>query len=104
MTARIIDGAAVAAALRARTAERVAALPYRPGLTVVLVGNDAASSVYVRTKDRAANATGIAAQTMRLPAQASQSELLDCRFPHTSTPKLWWSRSTLPRTSMASIR
>jgi methylenetetrahydrofolate dehydrogenase (NADP+) / methenyltetrahydrofolate cyclohydrolase len=78
MTARIIDGAAVAAALRARTAERVAALPYRPGLTVVLVGNDAASSVYVRTKDRAANATGIAAQTIRLPAQASQSELLDC--------------------------
>jgi methylenetetrahydrofolate dehydrogenase (NADP+)/methenyltetrahydrofolate cyclohydrolase len=77
MTARIIDGAAVAAALRARIAERVAALPYRPGLTVVLVGDDPASAVYVRTKDRAANAMGIVAQTIRLPAQASQSELLD---------------------------
>jgi methylenetetrahydrofolate dehydrogenase (NADP+)/methenyltetrahydrofolate cyclohydrolase len=77
MTARIIDGAAVAAALRARIAERVAALPYRPGLTVVLVGDDPASVVYVRTKDRAANAMGIVAQTIRLPAQASQSELLD---------------------------
>jgi methylenetetrahydrofolate dehydrogenase (NADP+)/methenyltetrahydrofolate cyclohydrolase len=77
MTARIIDGAAVAAALRAHVAERVAASPYRPGLAVVLVGNDPASSVYVRSKDRAANATGIAVQTIRLPDQASQSELLD---------------------------
>ncbi len=77
MTARIIDGTAVAAALRARIAEQVAALPYRPGLVVVLVGDDPASAVYVRTKDRAANATGIVVQTIRLPANTSEPELLD---------------------------
>ena len=76
MTARIIDGKAMAAALRARVAERVAALPFRPGLTVVLVGENAASEVYVRSKDRAAKAAGIAAQTIRLPATISEPALL----------------------------
>ncbi len=76
MTARIIDGAAIAASLRARLTERVAALPYRPGLTVVLVGDDPASAVYVRAKDKAANAAGIAAQTIRLPASTTQADLL----------------------------
>jgi methylenetetrahydrofolate dehydrogenase (NADP+)/methenyltetrahydrofolate cyclohydrolase len=76
MTARIIDGAAVAASLRARLAEKVAALPYRPGLMVVLVGDDPASAVYVRAKDKAANAAGIAAQTIRLPASTTQADLL----------------------------
>jgi len=76
MTARIIDGAAVAAALRARIAAQVAALPYQPGLVVLLVGDDPASAVYVRAKDRAANATGITAETIRLPAHTSQTELL----------------------------
>lgn len=74
--ARIIDGKAIAAALRAETATRVAALPFRPGLAVVLVGDDAASQVYVRNKDRAATATGIAARTIRLPAATPQAELL----------------------------
>jgi methylenetetrahydrofolate dehydrogenase (NADP+)/methenyltetrahydrofolate cyclohydrolase len=76
MTARIIDGAAVAASLRARLAEKVAALPYRPGLMVVLVGDDPASAVYVRAKDKAANAAGIAAQSIRLPASTTQADLL----------------------------
>ncbi|MCC6720130.1 MAG: bifunctional methylenetetrahydrofolate dehydrogenase/methenyltetrahydrofolate cyclohydrolase [Acetobacteraceae bacterium] len=75
-TARIIDGRAVAAALRAETAARVAALPFTPGLAVVLVGDDAASQVYVRSKDRAATTMGIAARTIRLPATTSQAELL----------------------------
>jgi methylenetetrahydrofolate dehydrogenase (NADP+) / methenyltetrahydrofolate cyclohydrolase len=76
MTARIIDGKAVAAALRARIAAEVAGLPYKPGLTVVLVGDDPASQVYVRSKDRAAREAGIAATTIRLPATASEAELL----------------------------
>ena len=76
MTARIIDGRAVAAALRAKLAGEVAALPWQPGLAVVLVGDDPASAVYVRNKDRAAAAAGIAVQTIRLPGQASQAELL----------------------------
>lgn len=49
MTARIIDGKSIAAALRARIADRIATLGYRPGLTVLLVGDDPASAVYVRT-------------------------------------------------------
>ena len=76
MSARIIDGKASAERLRAAVAERVAALGYRPGLTVVLVGEDAASQVYVRNKDRAANAAGILARTLRLPASTSEAELL----------------------------
>jgi methylenetetrahydrofolate dehydrogenase (NADP+)/methenyltetrahydrofolate cyclohydrolase len=76
MAARLIDGKAVAAALRAEVAARVAALPYAPGLTVVLVGEDPASQVYVRNKERAAKAAGFASETIRLPASASQAELL----------------------------
>jgi methylenetetrahydrofolate dehydrogenase (NADP+)/methenyltetrahydrofolate cyclohydrolase len=76
VSAKILDGRAVAAALRAELAERVAALPFRPGLAVVLVGEDAASAVYVRSKDRAAKAVGLDSQTIRLPATASEAELL----------------------------
>jgi methylenetetrahydrofolate dehydrogenase (NADP+)/methenyltetrahydrofolate cyclohydrolase len=73
---RVIDGRAVAAALRAEVAARVARLAYRPGLAVVLVGEDPASAVYVRAKDRAASAAGIAARTHRLPAATTEAELL----------------------------
>jgi methylenetetrahydrofolate dehydrogenase (NADP+)/methenyltetrahydrofolate cyclohydrolase len=76
MTARVIDGRQVAAKLRDRVAARAAVLPYRPGLAVVLVGEDPASSVYVRNKDRAANAAGIFARTLRLPASTGETELL----------------------------
>jgi len=76
MTAAIIDGRAVAADLRHRLAGQVAALPFRPSLTVVLVGDDPASAVYVRSKDRAATDAGIEARTIRLPADTPQSALL----------------------------
>ncbi len=76
MSATIIDGKAHAAALRAEVATRIATLGYAPGLTVVLVGDDPASAVYVRNKDRAAREAGIAAQTIRLPAATPQAELL----------------------------
>ncbi len=74
--ARIIDGRAIASALRAEIAARVAALGIRPGLAVVLVGDDPASAVYVRNKDRAAAAAGIAARTIRLPAETTEAALL----------------------------
>ena len=77
MAARIIDGKAVAAALRAEVAARVGLLAYRPGLAVVLVGDDPASAVYVRNKDRAAAAAGIAARTIRLPATTTQAALME---------------------------
>ena len=76
MTARVIDGRAVAGRLRDAVAARVAALPFRPGLAVVLVGDDPASTVYVRNKDGAAVAVGIAARTIRLPADAGETAVL----------------------------
>lgn len=76
MTATRIDGRVVAQALRAELAARIATLGFQPGLAVVLVGEDAASAVYVRNKDRAAQSAGIHAQTIRLPATTSQAELL----------------------------
>jgi methylenetetrahydrofolate dehydrogenase (NADP+)/methenyltetrahydrofolate cyclohydrolase len=76
VTARIIDGKALAAALRTEVAAKVAAAGFTPGLAVVLVGEDPASSVYVRTKDRAAREAGIDARTIRLPAETKQADLL----------------------------
>ncbi|HBK04806.1 MAG TPA: bifunctional methylenetetrahydrofolate dehydrogenase/methenyltetrahydrofolate cyclohydrolase FolD [Acetobacteraceae bacterium] len=76
MTARLIDGKAVAATLRAEVAAKVRAAGFTPGLAVILVGGDPASSVYVRTKDRAAREAGIEARTIRLPAETTQSDLL----------------------------
>jgi methylenetetrahydrofolate dehydrogenase (NADP+)/methenyltetrahydrofolate cyclohydrolase len=76
VTARIIDGKEVAAALQARLARQVATLPFRPGLAVVLVGDDPASAIYVRAKDRAASAVGIAAHTIRLPPDTSEDALI----------------------------
>ncbi len=76
MTARVIDGKAAAAALRAEVAARTARLPYQPGLAVVLVGENPASAVYVRNKDRAAQGAGLAVQTIRLPADVPAEELM----------------------------
>lgn len=76
MTARILDGRAIAARLRAGLAARVAALPFRPGLRVVRVGEDPASGVYVRNKDKAAREAGFDSATLHLPATASEAELL----------------------------
>jgi methylenetetrahydrofolate dehydrogenase (NADP+)/methenyltetrahydrofolate cyclohydrolase len=76
MSARLLDGKALAASLRASLAARVRTLGYQPCLTVVLVGNDPASGVYVRNKDRAAREAGFAARTIRLPAETTQAALL----------------------------
>ena len=76
MTARILDGKAIAAGLRARLADRVAALSYRPGLRVVRVGDDPASGVYVRNKDKAATAAGFDSATIHLPADITEATLL----------------------------
>src|SRR5690606_31068209 len=76
MTARIIDGKAIAAALRQTIASRAATLPYRPGLRVVRVGEDPASRVYVRNKDKAAREAGFDSATIALPATATEAELL----------------------------
>ncbi len=77
--ARIIDGKASAQLVRARVRERCDALKQRgvtPGLVVVLVGEDPASQVYVKNKDKAATEAGFAVRTLRRPATISQGELL----------------------------
>ena len=81
MTARIIDGKAFAAEVRARVGRQVAAIRRQanltPGLTVVLVGEDPASQVYVRNKGKAADEAGITSDEIRLAETASQDEVLD---------------------------
>ena len=77
MPARTIDGKALAERLRSRVAARAAALPFRPGLRVVRVGDDPASGVYVRNKDRAALAAGFDSATLHLPADTAEAALLD---------------------------
>jgi methylenetetrahydrofolate dehydrogenase (NADP+)/methenyltetrahydrofolate cyclohydrolase len=76
MTARILDGKAIAARVRAGLKARVATLAYRPGLRVVRVGDDPASGVYVRNKDKAATEAGFDSATIQLPAETTESELL----------------------------
>lgn len=76
MTATLIDGKQVAARLRAGLATRIAGLGWAPGLVVVRVGEDPASGVYVRNKDRAAREAGFASRTRHLPASTTEAELL----------------------------
>ncbi len=76
MTARLIDGKALAARMRAGIGAEVSAAGFVPTLAVVLVGDDPASSVYVRTKDRAAREAGIETRTIRLPVETSLPALL----------------------------
>jgi methylenetetrahydrofolate dehydrogenase (NADP+)/methenyltetrahydrofolate cyclohydrolase len=80
MTAEIIDGKAFAAGLRARVAEFVPGFRDKagrvPGLAVVLVGEDAASSVYVRNKGKMTREAGMESFEHKLPAETSQDELV----------------------------
>src|ERR1700724_1279811 len=80
MTARIIDGKVIAAELRGRVAEEVARIQREhqltPGLAVVLVGNDPASEVYVRSKHKQTQAAGMASFQHVLPADVAPSDLL----------------------------
>ncbi|ATR23216.1 Methylenetetrahydrofolate dehydrogenase (NADP+) [Roseomonas mucosa] len=76
MSATILDGKALAARRRAALAERVAGLGFRPGLRVVRVGEDPASGVYVRNKDRAAKEAGFDSATLQLPEGTTEAELL----------------------------
>jgi methylenetetrahydrofolate dehydrogenase (NADP+)/methenyltetrahydrofolate cyclohydrolase len=81
MTARIIDGKLIAAELRARVADEVARVQREhgltPGLAVVLVGDDPASQVYVRSKHKQTQAAGMASFEHVLPAGVAQDELLE---------------------------
>ena len=78
--ARIIDGKAYAAGLRERVAEDVAKLKalhrVQPGLAVVLVGEDPASQIYVKSKGEQTKAAGMHSEEHRLPADATQDQIV----------------------------
>lgn len=80
MSAQIIDGKAIAQKVRSGLGEEVTALQAKTGLqphlAAVLVGDDPASAVYVRNKQRACEQTGIGSTLHRLPAETTQDELL----------------------------
>ncbi len=79
MPAELIDGRAIAKKVRAEVAERAKELAergVRPGLAVVLVGDDLASAVYVSAKGKATEEAGMYSLTVRLDADTSQEELL----------------------------
>ncbi len=80
MTAKLIDGKAYASALRAKIAEGVSAFKGEigdtPGLAVVLVGDDPASAVYVRSKEKLTVEVGMVSFAHRLPADTSQDDLI----------------------------
>jgi methylenetetrahydrofolate dehydrogenase (NADP+)/methenyltetrahydrofolate cyclohydrolase len=79
MAARILDGALVAAEIRAELRREIAALKQAgvvPGLGVILVGDDPASASYVAGKERACSEIGIRSDDNRLPAGIAQPELL----------------------------
>ena len=79
MTAKIIDGKVISDIFRAEYKVRVDRLieqGIRPGLAVIIVGDDAASQVYVRNKAKACEAIGMHSEVHALPAHTSQDELL----------------------------
>ncbi|NLV90891.1 MAG: bifunctional methylenetetrahydrofolate dehydrogenase/methenyltetrahydrofolate cyclohydrolase FolD [Firmicutes bacterium] len=89
--ARVIDGKALAAKVRQEIADEVAALKLRgivPGLAVILVGDDPASEVYVRGKQRACEEVGIYSRILRLPATTSQEKLLSLIYELNTDPAI----------------
>ena len=110
MSAKIIDGKAVAAQCRAELKIQVEALKAEditPGLAVVLVGEDPASQVYVRNKHKACEELGIHSEQYTLPENTGREELLalmagkrsmafwcSCRC-----PLIWIKRRSYPRST-----
>ena len=87
MPADLIDGRGIAKRVREAVAVRVsklAAKGVKPGLAVILVGDDPASAVYVRSKGKACEEAGMHSITVRLPADTSQADLL-ARIGHMNT-------------------
>ncbi len=108
MAARLIDGKASAARLRAQVAEAVTGLVgdhgVTPGLAVVLVGDDPASHVYVRNKEAAAAEAGMRSIEKRLPVDATQDELLDVVWTLNADPRVHGILVQLPLPSQIDER
>jgi methylenetetrahydrofolate dehydrogenase (NADP+)/methenyltetrahydrofolate cyclohydrolase len=90
MVAQIISGNEVAKSIRVEIKAEVAEMKVKgvePGLVVIIVGEDAASQVYVRKKGEACNELGICSETIRLPATSSEDELLKLIDKYNKDPK-----------------
>ena len=99
MTARLLDGVALGKAIRQEVAADVARLSaagVKPGLAVVLVGEDPASQIYVRSKGKACEEAGMHSVTIRLPATTSQAELLATIDKLNADPAIHGMRVQLP--------
>ena len=99
MTARILDGAAIAKEIRAEIAREVAVLVARgvtPGLAVVIVGDDPASQIYVKSKGLACHEVGMLSETVRLPAETTEAELLSVVDRLNADPKIHGFITQLP--------
>jgi methylenetetrahydrofolate dehydrogenase (NADP+)/methenyltetrahydrofolate cyclohydrolase len=91
MTARVLDGVPIADAIRAEVAVRVAEHRKKgkqPGLAVVIVGENPASMVYVRSKGRACEEAGMHSETIRLPADVPEADLLSVVDRLNTDPKI----------------
>ena len=78
MAAQILDGKTLSAQMKEEVSSRVAALKDKgviPGLAVILVGNDPASEIYVRNKEKGCEETGILSRTIRMNAETTQETL-----------------------------
>ena len=94
MTAQLLNGKSLAEKVRRQIAEETAAFGAQtgvvPGLSVVLVGEDPASQVYVRNKAAACKAAGMNGHVLRLPADTSQAELLSTIDRLNDDPRRSW--------------
>jgi methylenetetrahydrofolate dehydrogenase (NADP+)/methenyltetrahydrofolate cyclohydrolase len=107
MTAKIIDGVAIARSVRVGIAERAGALKARgvnPALTVILVGDDPASAIYVRNKVRACAEVGIKSDVVRLPADIAERQLLERIRVLNDTPSIHGILVQLPLPRHISVR
>ena len=77
MAANVIDGKALAAKCKARVAQEVRSFSRRPGLAVIIVGDNPASRTYVNSKRKDCEECGIYSEEYALPAEAGQDALME---------------------------
>lgn len=88
MTAQLLNGKQLAADIRNRLKEKIAGFSAAPGLAVILVGNDPASEIYIRAKQKACAEIGIRAEAFHLPENTSQAELTGLINRLNNTPEI----------------
>ena len=88
MTAQLLNGKQLAADIRSRLKEKIAGFAAAPGLAVILVGNDPASEIYIRAKQKACAEIGIRAEAFHLPENTSHAELTGLINRLNNTPEI----------------